>query len=49
MSLAMTLNLKQIKSHTEKISDIKFFINQYNWEGIYFPSQKKRLEKVWSK
>ena len=40
-ALTVALNYKQIKSHPEIISNIKPFINQYNWEEINFPSHKK--------
>ena len=33
-----TLNHKQIKSHSERISNLKPFINQYDWKKIDFPS-----------
>ena len=36
---------EQIKNHTERISKIKLFIDQYNWKEIDFPSHKK----VWRK
>ena len=39
------LNHEQIKSHPEKISNIKSFIDQYDWKGISFPSHKKDWEK----
>ena len=39
------LNNEQIKSHPEKISNIKSFIDQYDWKGISFPSHKKDWEK----
>ena len=44
-SIATTLNFEQIKSHPERIPNIKLFINQYNWERINFPSQKKSGKK----
>ena len=34
----MSLNHEQIKSHPERISNIKPFIEQYNWKEIDFPS-----------
>ena len=30
----VALNYKKIKSHPERASYIKWFINKYNWEGI---------------
>ena len=35
----VTLNHKQIKSHSENISKIKSFINQYDWKETDFPSE----------
>ena len=32
------INHEQIKSHSERISKIKLFIDQYNWKEINFPS-----------
>ena len=40
-TVAVTLNYEQIKSHPERISKIKSFIDQYNWKGVDFPSHKK--------
>ena len=34
-----TLNHKQIKSHSERKSNLKPFINQYDWKKIDFPSK----------
>ena len=40
------LNHKQVKNHPERISNLKPFIDQYDWKGINFPSkEKKDLEK----
>ena len=39
--LTVALNHKQIKSHPERISKIKPFIDQYNWKGIDFPLTQK--------
>ena len=40
-ALAVALNYQNIKNNPERISKIKFFIDQYNWKEINFPSQKK--------
>ena len=40
-AVAAALNYKQIKSHLERVSNIKLFIKQYNWKEINFPSDKK--------
>ena len=34
------LNYEQIKSHAERLSNIKLFIDQYNWKEIDFSSHK---------
>ena len=44
-SLTVALNHKQIKSHPERISKIKPFIDQYNWKEIDFPSHSKDWKK----
>ena len=33
------LNFEEIESHPERVSNIKPFINKYNWEGINYPSK----------
>ena len=43
-AITIALNYELIKSHPERISNIKPFIKQYDWKGINFPSNKKRLE-----
>ena len=43
--VAIALNHGQIKSHPERISVLKTFIDQDNWKEVTFPSYKK-LEKV---
>ena len=40
-AVAVALNHEQIKSHPERISNIKPFIDQHNWKEINFPSHKK--------
>ena len=44
-SLFVELNHKQIKDHPERISKIKPFINQCNWDGIDFSSHSKDWKK----
>ena len=44
-TLTVALNHKQIKNHPERISNLKPFIDQYNWKGINFPSQKEDWKK----
>ena len=33
------------EEHPERITDIKFFINKYNWEGISYLSEKDDCKK----
>ena len=40
-ALTVALNHEQIKSHPERISNIKTFIDKYNWEEVSFLSHKK--------
>ena len=40
-ALIVALNYQNIKSHPERISKIKPFINQYDWKEINFPSHKE--------
>ena len=44
-SITVTLNHQNIENHPEKISNIKPFMDQYNWEGIDFPSGIKDWKK----
>ena len=44
-AVAVALNHEQIKIHAERISNIKPFIDQYNWKEIDFPSNKKDWKK----
>ena len=39
--LTVALNHEQIKTHPERISKIKPYIDQHNWKEINFPSHKK--------
>ena len=40
-----SLDYQKIKRHLQKISKLKPYINQYNWKGIKFPSDKEDWEK----
>ena len=40
-ALTDALNHQNIKTDLERISNIKPFINQYNWKEIDFPSHQK--------
>ena len=44
-SITVVLNHQNIKNHPERISNIKPFIDQYNWEGIEFPAGIKDWKK----
>ena len=44
-ALTVALNHKQIKSHPERISKIKPFINQYDWKEIEFLTHSKDWRK----
>ena len=44
-SITVALNHQNIENHPERISNIKPFINQYNWEGINFPAGIKDWKK----
>ena len=39
------LNYEEIKIDPQRITKIKSFINQYNWEVINFPSEKYHCKK----
>ena len=38
-AVMVALNYAEIESHPERFSDIKGFINEYNWKGIIYPSK----------
>ena len=40
-ALTVALNYQSIKKDPQRITKIKSFIDQYNWEEISFPSHKK--------
>ena len=44
-SITVALNHQNIGNHPERVSNIKPFINQYNWEGIDFPAGIKDWKK----
>ena len=44
-SITVALNHQNIENHPERISNIKPFINQYNWEDIDFPAVIKDWKK----
>ena len=43
-AVTVALNYEQIKIHPERISSIKPFIDQYNWEEIDFLSNKELVK-----
>ena len=44
-AVTLALNLDEIKNHSERISKIKPFMEQYNWKEIDFPSTSKDWKK----
>ena len=44
-SITVALHIQNIQNHPERISNIKSFIDQYNWEGIDFPAGIKDWKK----
>ena len=44
--MTVVLNYQNIEKNAQRISNIEPFINQYNWEGIGFPSHKKDWKKL---
>ena len=44
-ALTVALNYEKIKTHTERISKIKPFFDQYKWKEISFPLHKKDWKK----
>ena len=45
VSITVALNHQNIENHPERTSNIKTFINQYNWDGIDFPAGIKDWKK----
>ena len=44
-AVTLTLNLDEINKHSQSVSKIKPFIEQYNWKDIDFPSTRKDWKK----
>ena len=44
-SITVALNHQNIENHPERISNIKPFIDKYNWKGIDFPAGIKDWKK----
>ena len=40
-AITLALNLDKIKKHSQRISKIKPFIDQYNWKDTDFPARVK--------
>ena len=45
-SITVALNHQNIENHPERISNIKPFIDKYNWKGIDFPAGIKDWKKL---
>ena len=41
------LNYEEIKKFLQGTTEIKPFINKYNWEGINFPPKKMMIKEIW--
>ena len=39
-AVTVVLNHEEVEKDPQRITNIKPFINKYNWEGINFPSEK---------
>ena len=44
-AITTALNHQKVENHPERISNIKPFIDQYNWKGIDFPAGIKKWKK----
>ena len=44
-ALTVALHYEEIKIDPQRITKIKSFINNYNWEGINYPSEKDDCKK----
>ena len=38
-AVTVAINYGEIESHPERVSNIKRFMNKYNWKRIIFPSK----------
>ena len=38
-AVTVALNYGETESHPERVSNIKPFVNKYNWKGISYPSK----------
>ena len=44
-AITVALNYQNSENHSERISNIKSFINKYNWKDIYFPEHRRDPKK----
>ena len=44
-AITVALNHQNIENHPERISNLKPFIDQYEWKGIVFPLHSKDWKK----
>ena len=44
-AIIASLNQQKIDNHPERISNLKSYINDYNWQGLEFPTQSRDWEK----
>ena len=44
-AITVALNHQNSENHSERISNIKSFINKYNWKDIYFPEHRRDPKK----
>ena len=45
-AIIASLHHHEIDSHAERISKLKFYINDYNWHGLEFPAKPKGWKKL---
>ena len=45
----VALNYEVIELHPERVSNVKPFLNKYDWKGINHPSKIDDLRFVWEK
>ena len=45
-AIIASLNHHKIDNHTERISNLKLYISDYNWHGLEFPAKIKDWKKI---
>lgn len=45
-TFALTGHHKEIQNHSERVKNIKPFIDHYNWDGIIYPTLTNDLKKL---